>query len=254
MVSALVAIVSLSSFNNINRSSGTEQNTSSKTNETQTVLGETDQKSIEYENNIYSYDYFIVENLADLKVVANYEQNYSSEYIFNNYSCSYLTSAGFYTKEDTPLGLLIINYQQLSPKTASSLVNGYFSVNTLDTPLITDLPQKITPRLSIQTGPLLIVNSFPQNITLKSDGSDRRIVAAVSGENTAVFLVIYDINSVFSGPKLSDLPKIVEAISIKNSLNIADAINFDGGSASAFYTLGQSLKELTHVGSFICVN
>jgi len=79
------------------------------------------------------------------------------------------------------------------------------------------------------------------------------VISAVTGDNKLIFMVIYDPKSVFLGPELVDLPQIVSLVSAENDLNIADAINLDGGSASAFKSRDFSLSEISPVGSFFCL-
>ncbi len=90
-------------------------------------------------------------------------------------------------------------------------------------------------------------------LVIQHDEPARRTIAAKTRDNTYVFLTVYDENSVFGGPLLSDLPSAVEEISNREEFRIADAINLDGGSASAFYNGDANLSELTSVGSIFCI-
>ncbi|KKW11013.1 MAG: hypothetical protein UY49_C0010G0009, partial [Microgenomates group bacterium GW2011_GWC1_49_7] len=79
------------------------------------------------------------------------------------------------------------------------------------------------------------------------------MVAAKTGEGF-LFLTVYKEDSVFEGPLLADLPKVIQKINTEENLGIVDALNLDGGSASAFDNGETSLSELTPVGSLFCVN
>lgn len=91
-------------------------------------------------------------------------------------------------------------------------------------------------------------------MSVKNDKQARRVVAGVTGENKLIFLVFYDNNQYYSGPYLNDLPDLVDKTGKSLDLNIADAINLDGGSASAFISDDIKLTELTPVGSFFCIS
>ncbi|RJR30058.1 hypothetical protein C4564_01180, partial [Candidatus Microgenomates bacterium] len=106
---------------------------------------------------------------------------------------------------------------------------------------------------ALQTGPVLVENGSAVELSLARDKQARRIVAAITGSNELVFVAIYSPGSSFDGPYLEDLPLIVNHISEELNLNIADAINLDGGTASAFYSENTHISELSPIGSFFCV-
>ena len=210
-------------------------------------------KIIKYEDHLYSYNFILLNNIDKVSLVPNYEHKISSDEVVEANSCKYLTSAGFYSKNGAPIGLLINEYQIINKSEINQLFNGFLTINLFDTPIISYEKPEEEARISVQSGPVLIENSFIQKLTIKNDKEARRVVAAVSGSNELIFIVIYDQESHFSGPKLSDLPNITKLISEDNELNTADAINLDGGTASVFYKDEFVLKELTSVGSFFCI-
>jgi uncharacterized protein YigE (DUF2233 family) len=211
------------------------------------------EKIIKYEDYLYSYEFILVNNIDKVSLVLNYEHKMSSDEAVEDNSCKYLTSAGFYSKDGNPIGLLINDHITINDYEINQLFNGFLTINSFDTPIISYEEPKEGSRISVQSGPVLIENSFIQELTIKNDKDAGRIIAAVSGSNDLIFIVVYDQESHFSGPKLSDLPNITKAISDDNELNIADAINLDGGTASVFFKDQFTLKELSNVGSFFCV-
>jgi exopolysaccharide biosynthesis protein len=218
-------------------------------------INEDDAKTntIKYGDNIYSYNFIITNNVHNIVLITNYEHKNSSSEILDSNSCKYLTSSGFYSKNDKPIGLLINNYKVINKSQDNQLFNGFLTLNSFDTPIIsTKIPDEGS-RISIQSGPVLIENSYTKELSIKNDNNARRVVAGVTGSNELIFIVIYNNLSAFDGPQLSDLPNIIELISLENDLNIADAINLDGGSASSFYKDDIILRELTNVGSFFCI-
>ncbi len=52
---------------------------------------------------------------------------------------------------------------------------------------------------------------------------------------------------------LVDLPEIVQAIIKKETIDVVDALNLDGGNHSAFYGNDTTLYELSPIGSFFCI-
>jgi hypothetical protein len=79
------------------------------------------------------------------------------------------------------------------------------------------------------------------------------MIAMVTGDNKVIFMSIYNESSKFMGPYLADLPQILEIAQDKIGFLIADAINLDGGSASAFYFRDFQLSEASPIGGFFCV-
>ena len=79
------------------------------------------------------------------------------------------------------------------------------------------------------------------------------MAAAKTMDNELLFLTVYSGDSVFDGPLLADLPLVIEKISDEEKLDIAEAINLDGGSASSFYQGETTISELTPVGSLFCI-
>ena len=126
------------------------------------------------------------------------------------------------------------------------------SVNELGTPRITrEVPEDPLVN-AVQTGPVVFENGAVTKLSFVRDSASRRVIAAVSGENELIFMVFYTQDSAFSGPLLAELPEGVAKLNVEENLGIADAINLDGGSASAFAIPGFSLTEASPVGSFFC--
>jgi exopolysaccharide biosynthesis protein len=210
-------------------------------------------KTIAFGDETYAYDLFVVEDAADIRLIPNFKEKKTSEMTIKEYGCSALTSAGFYSEEGEPIGLFIHDFKKLSDFEKNNTFNGFFWINYLDTPLITRTVEQEQARLAIQTGPILMENKEVINLSLKNDKRARRVVAATTGENSVVFLAVYDEQSKLRGPLLDSLPEIMEKISQTNNLNIADAINLDGGSASAFLSADDNLVESVWVGGLFCI-
>lgn len=168
-------------------------------------------------------------------------------------NCTSGINGGFYDTENRPLGLFVNNFQTLRDPIKSKLLNGYLGIGATDSVFMGDELLDTHNRVVLQTGPLLMVNGQPVVLAITNDEPARRMVAAVDRDNYIVFMALYEPTSVFDGPLLEDLPTLVAAVDKEESLNVIDAVNLDGGSASAFYGPERTLRELTPVGSFFCV-
>ena len=92
-----------------------------------------------------------------------------------------------------------------------------------------------------------------KNLDIKNDKPARRVLVSLNEQGEIVFFTVFDRDLVFQGPFLSELPKLLQLISSKLGIEIIDALNLDGGTASVFYSGDISLQELTNVGGFFCI-
>jgi exopolysaccharide biosynthesis protein len=221
------------------------------------VLGMPEDKKytiFNWEDKDYAFELAKVEDIAKLSLYPNFQDKLSSSEFLEKYDCQFLVNGGFYTEDSFPTGLFIYNGIEVRSWRESALLNGLLSVNDFEIARITpDLP-KDHLEIGLQTGPLLIENGDKLDLKLKNDKYARRVMAATTGSNELLFIVIFDPDSYVSGPYLADLPLILEKIEQISGLNFADAINLDGGAASMFYSKEQDiyLKEVSTAGSFFC--
>lgn len=196
---------------------------------------------------------FTVTNPEAISLIPNFAEKASSVSIAENNQCTVLTSAGFYTTDNKPIGLFISDGKQYNGFQSNALLNGFFSVSANGNAEIgNQIPEK-TSRIALQSGPLLITNRVANTLSIRDDEHARRIVAAQTHESTIGFLALTGEENTFDGPLLADVPKHLREIEKLLGITIAHALNLDGGSASVFIAKGISLTELTPVGSFFCV-
>lgn len=198
-------------------------------------------------------NWIIVTNLENLSLHSNLEQKLPGSVALNNNNCAALVNAGFYSKTNTHLGLFISNSVQVSDFQTNQLLNAVLSINSFYTPRITATPPTDELLQAVQSGPLLIENTAVKTLSLINDKQARRIIGAVTGDNNLLFIVVYEPSNSLNGPLLSDLPQIINKISNDQNLNIADALNLDGGSASAFYQGSKGFSELSPIGGYFCI-
>lgn len=173
--------------------------------------------------------------------------------IYSENNCEILVNGGFYDTDDTPIGLFIENGEVKGRYERNSLFDAIFSINYFDTPRITRTHPQDELKYAVQTGPLLIENAQILKLSLQRDKNARRNIAAVLGTNEVVFLSVFNLNNKYEGPLLADLPDILELWMEQTNINLADALNLDGGSASAFLTPTTRLSEISPIGSYFCV-
>jgi uncharacterized protein YigE (DUF2233 family) len=215
----------------------------------------TPNNSLEYlvENQPFRVASFIVKNPAAISLIPNFTQKNSSLSVAKNSQCTMLTSGGFYSKANNPIGLFISDGKQIGTYQTNALFNGFFSVQTNENAIIGDQIPESTSPLALQSGPLLITDGVVRKLSIRDDEPARRIVMAQTNDNAIVFLALYSGENTFQGPKLADVPQHLKKIENLLGISITNALNLDGGSASVFIAKDYSLSELTPVGSFFCV-
>ncbi len=208
-------------------------------------------KSLFFQNQQYQFSLFKV-NPQNLSLIPNFEAKKNSSDIKTENNCNFLVNAGFYTTESNPVGLFKTGQNLIKDYSPNLTFNGIFSVSFQNLASIESISSENT-RLALQSGPILIKNGEIQKLTINNDKEARRVVLGLNHNNEVYFLIIFREDSKYLGPLLEDLPKIVSSLSTSQSLNLADAINLDGGTASAFYSDEISLGELSPIGSAFCI-
>jgi uncharacterized protein YigE (DUF2233 family) len=164
-------------------------------------------------------------------------------------NCTYAVNGGFYDANNKPLGLFI-NASLKTSSVESSLVNGYISVTTK--PAVSfDLPE--SPILAVQTGPMLMMDGNKLKLAIKNDEYARRMIAGISSTGTLLFMAIFIPETKVQGPKLAELPDVIEQINRTIQDPLVSAINLDGGNASMFKNNAIYITEVSAVGSLFCL-
>ncbi len=191
-----------------------------------------------------------------LTLIPNFTEKLSSQTILETNKCTYGSNAGFYTKENTPLGLFITNNIRLVSSIHSNIFfNGFFyKTHGNNLGLSDQAPPLGTVTFVFQSGPLFT----PQTqLLIKDDKPARRILISETEANEFYLLAVTNKDNNHSGPLLSDLPEIISRFNSSKHTAVSSklllVLNLDGGSASAFYsTQGKVLSEFTPIGSFLC--
>ncbi|TSC89490.1 MAG: Uncharacterized protein G01um10145_647 [Microgenomates group bacterium Gr01-1014_5] len=182
----------------------------------------------------------------------NLDEKKTAETLFSENQCKVLTNGGFYTESDNYIGLLYIDGKKLSNESSDPLFNGVFYITNAGDPGIGSGVPLTQIKYAVQSGPILVRYRTYQKLKLASDQGARRIVIALTDKKAVYFMAVFDPNSTYLGPLLTDLPEIVKKFAEGKNLSFTDALNLDGGSHSAFLTPGVSLDELSPIGSYLC--
>lgn len=207
---------------------------------------------IEFEGKIYSYAW-ISADPKNIELFPNFEEKLGSANLIEEKNCQALVSAGFYSKDGTPIGLFLSQGELLNKFSTNKLLNGIFRVDEEGIAYVeSNKNYETKDKFAIQTGPILVLSKSLQDLNSEADHPARRIAVIISNSNV-YFVTVYNEDSKFLGPQLKDLPQIMAAISKNQKIELESAINLDGGSASAFLTGSLKLTELTNIGSFFCI-
>ncbi len=211
------------------------------------------QKTITYNNTSYGYSMLGPIPRTSITLYSNLPVKKTGKEIQEIYQCKYLINGGFYTKENTHLGLLVTEEGTKSQRIKHSLFHGFF-FKTNDGSIHIDrmIPEKPLG-FALQSGPLLIVKGEPVILKIIQDEQARRIAVGLDEFSNVYFFAFYDTNNPFHGPFLADMPEILQKTGEAEGIAIQNAINLDGGSHSAFYGSDITLTELSPIGSFFCI-
>lgn len=211
-------------------------------------------KEVEVNGSQYAVGIIRVDSVDKLILSNNLEKRQTSADFMKVNQCTSLVSAGFYTREYKPVGLLISEGVVLEKYRSNSLFDGFLTIGNDNIVAIgSTLPDSDKTRISVQSGPLLFKDGNPIALSIRNDKYARRIVGAVDKSGSLLFLVFYKKDDVLLGPALADLPNVLKVADLKLNLEIVDAINLDGGSASVFKSGDLSLPERSLVGEYFCL-
>lgn len=211
-----------------------------------------DVKGISFENESFNY-HFVEATPINLHLFLNLSDKLTAEDARIKNNCEFLVNAGFYTKEERPIGLFVSDFEKISNATNSNLFNGFFTVDSQNNANINTNPPSTTPRIGLQSGPILILNGKAKTINSINNERARRVVLEKTANGNLIFIVIFKKDNFSNGPLLKNLPEIVSLINEDISKNIISAINLDGGSHSAFITNDVSINEISTIGSYFCI-
>ncbi len=207
----------------------------------------------EYKDKKYRVSWIKIADINKLTLLPNFTDQLSSQNLIKNNNCQRGISAGFYDTQNKPLGLFIAEEETMGKEINSNFINTILFVTTSQKPGISIERPEDHLRLAVQSGPLLLQNNQPLFLKIIDDKMARRIAAGLTNDQELIFLAIYDKDSPLLGPYLADMPQIMKLVSEKIGIPLENALNLDGGTASAFHGQNINLSEFVSVGALFCV-
>lgn len=209
-------------------------------------------------NKHYLLHLFLIPEQSQITLIPNFTQKENGQSLAISNHCNLAINGGFYQNDDKPLGLFLSDGKIYGQKISGNLVSGFFYQDKFNHREIAFTEPAVRPGTDfiLQAGPL-----FPlprqKPIAIVDDKFARRMAVGKDGNGSFYFLVIYDRDNLFSGPKLADLPLLFSRSEVQNIANLTLVLNLDGGSASFFYASNGratfTLSELVPIGSLLCV-
>lgn len=200
----------------------------------------------------FAYEWILVSDLQKFELYTNLQEKLTSYEAAKEKMCNSLISGGFYTDSDEHIGLFEINSHKISDSYKSPLFNGYFFLNNNYNAKIAYSPPT-SAYFALQSGPILIFHKKLQKFSSNNENMARRIVVITDEKGKVIFLVVFNKNSSILGPKLTELPRILDGIGKAENLKIDSALNLDGGSHSAYISETLKLSEISMIGSYFCI-
>lgn len=183
----------------------------------------------------------------------NFTEKLSAKDAREEKNCASIVNGGFYTMQNSPIGLFVTEGEKMSDTHKNRLFNGFFSVDYEGNARISyDVPQNGV-RFALQSGPLLLQNGVIEKLSIRNDELARRVVVAQEEDGRVFFIVLFVAGSPNLGPYLAELPEVLAVVGDKIEVRFTDALNLDGGSASAFLSDGWGIAEFAPIGSYFCV-
>ncbi len=195
-----------------------------------------------------------VEDKEKLFLYPNFTEKDAARSLIEKKKCKSLINGSYYTKDDKPLGLFLSENVSFSKKNPSALIPVifYVSADNREAGFVTDLADK-KARIALQVGPVLVKDGKARRLSIRDDEMARRIILALAEDNQIIFITAYKPDAIYDGPYLTNLPDLLLHFREKTGINLSDAVNLDGGSASVFYDGKFFLEELSYIGSYFCV-
>jgi len=161
-------------------------------------------------------------------------------------------NGGYFDPNLAPLGLLVADRKMIAPLQKARLLTGVLIASSRGVQIlrIREFSRQQELDAAIQCGPFLV--DLNQRVRgLEATRTARRTFAAVGGVDRAALGFCSDVS-------LSDLSKILATTRLAEDFKIHRALNFDGGSSSAFWFAARggaaySIPEQKTVRDFVAV-
>jgi len=188
---------------------------------------------------------------ATLRVIDNPAGADNLAAVMRRENCLAGVNGGYFDSEDKPLGLLISGGNVVAPLRKARLLSGVMIVSNGRIQLLrmAEYSPKRKATAALQCGPFLVDRGQPV-AGLNDTRSARRTFIVTAGSDHAAIGFCSDVT-------LAELGKILATPGVTPELKVQRALNFDGGSSSAFWFAGErgpfSISEQKRVRNFVAV-
>ena len=200
----------------------------------------------------YRINTLLIRDIKSIKLFSNLEDRITSADAMVKNNCTDLVSAGLYTKEFQHIGLFISDSKEISNIRGNIPSSAYFYIDQNNTPQISTSPP-VNARLALQSYPYLYNNKAQINVVTNNEDYSRRIAVATTTNNEVIFMIFYTQGSVFSGPRLDELPGLIQKYQERENVQLTDVLNLDGGRHSAMISRFVNLSEISTIGGYFCM-
>lgn len=201
----------------------------------------------------YETYWYVVGSDQEVELHSNLDEKRSATQAKEKYQCNVLVNGGFYDTENNHLGMVKIKDKMISSPRNSLTFDSFLSMSPDHVVKIGSDEPEGAQLFILQTGPFILDSGEYRKLSIKNDKYARRVVAGITSDEKFIFLIFVDKTTKLSGPQLSDLPEVLKVFEDKSAIDLSDATNLDGGSASIFITNEIKLTENQLVGSFFCI-
>ncbi|HAP38094.1 hypothetical protein A2574_00105 [Candidatus Shapirobacteria bacterium RIFOXYD1_FULL_38_32] len=213
-------------------------------------------QNLSFLNRNFQYYFLKIKSNQTLSLISNFSNHQTSSAIIKNNQCLFGINGGFYHPDNTPLGLFVINGQQLGQYTSSPTFSGFLTKNQKNQIAIQNIDPNNPDLLKnyqfiLQSGPLFDPINNPNPIFSDSEYARRHLIAQDTEGNLYLFS-IFEKGAAFGGPRLKDIIPIFQSPQFRQIADFTKILNLDGGTASAFFNQNIKVEELQFVGSFLC--
>jgi exopolysaccharide biosynthesis protein len=188
---------------------------------------------------------------ATLRVIDNPAGEDDLAAVMRRENCLAGVNGGYFDPEDKPVGLLISAGKIIAPLRKARLLSGVMVVSNSRIQLLraSEYSAKQKATAALQCGPFLVDRGQPVP-GLNDVRAARRTFIVTGGSDHVALGFCSDVT-------LAELGKILATPGIAADLKVQRALNFDGGSSSAFWFSGErgpfSISEQKTVRDFVAV-
>jgi exopolysaccharide biosynthesis protein len=188
---------------------------------------------------------------ATLRVIDNPTGEDNLATAMRRENCLAGVNGGYFDPEDKPVGLLISDGNMIAPLRKARLLSGVMAVSNGGIQLlrVAEYSPKRKAIGALQCGPFLVDRGRPVP-GLNDTRPARRTFVVTGGSDRVAIGFCSDVT-------LAQLGKILATPAVAPDLKVQRALNFDGGSSSAFWFAGEhgpiSIPEQKTVRNFVAI-